>query len=127
MLKFQEALMVDYRQTPTLTITNGTSVSQSIDLDVRGLVGFIAPAAWTAAALNIEVSADRSTWATGGLLDGSGAPVSSWSAVTPLAAYAVDPVSMLPWRYVRFRSGTSASPVNQAADRVFTLVLRALE
>lgn len=45
-----------------LTIANGTSVSGVLDLDKTSIVGFIAPAAWTTAALNIEVSVDNSAW-----------------------------------------------------------------
>lgn len=40
------------------------------------------------------------------------------------AAYSVSVVNMLPYRYIRFRSGTAASPVNQGADRVFTAMAR---
>jgi hypothetical protein len=33
---------------------------------------------------------------------------------------------MLPWRYIRLLSGTVATPVNQGADRVFTIITRPL-
>lgn len=108
-----------------LTIANGTSVSGVLDLDKTSIVGFIAPAAWTTAALNIEVSVDNSAWETT-VLDQYGAAVSSWSAVVAGAAYSVDVVSMMAWRYIRLRSGTSGSPVVQGADRVFTLITRPL-
>lgn len=114
------------RSTTTATITSGTSVSGTVDLTSTSLLGFIAPAAWTTAALNIEVSTDNSTWVTAGILDGFGSNVSRWSAVTAGAAYSIDVVNMLPYRYIRFRSGTSASPVNQGADRVFTVITRPL-
>ena len=113
------------RTATTSTITSGTSVTPTIDLLGTSLVGFIMPAAWTAAALNIEVSADNSTWAAG-VYDGSGLAVSSWSSPVAGAAYAVDTLSMIPFRYIRFRSGTSAVPANQGADRVFTVITRPL-
>lgn len=113
------------RSTVTATIANGASVSGTVDLTSTALLGFIAPAAWTTAALNIEVSADGSTWATV-VYDGSGTAVSSWSALVAGAAYAVDTVSMLPFRYARFRSGTSGSPVNQGAQRDFVVITRPL-
>lgn len=113
------------RSTATATIANGASVSGSVDLTNTALLGFIAPAGWTTAALNLEVSMDNASWSTG-IYDGSGSAVSSWSALVAGAGYAVDTVSMLPFRYVRFRSGTSASPVNQAAQRDFVVITRPL-
>lgn len=114
------------RASSTASIANGASVSGSIDLTMTALLGFIVPAAWTAAALNIEVSADNATWATAGVFDGNSSTVSSWSALTAGAAYAVDAAAMLPWRYARLRSGTAAAPVNQGAQRDFTIITRAL-
>lgn len=114
------------RSTTTATIANGASVSGTVDLTDTSLLGFIAPAAWTTAELNIEVSVDNTNWVTAGVLDGSGSNVSRWSAVTAGAAYSVDVVNMLPYRFVRFRSGTAASPVNQGADRAFTVITRPL-
>lgn len=114
------------RSTTTATIANGASVSGTVDLTDTSLLGFIAPAACTTAELNIEVSVDNTNWATAGVLDGSGSNVSRWSAVTAGAAYSVDVVNMLPYRFVRFRSGTAASPVNQGANRAFTVITRPL-
>jgi len=114
------------RSTTTATIANGASVSGTVDLTDTSLLGFIAPAAWTTAELNIEVSVDNTNWVTAGVLDGSRSNVSRWSAVTAGAAYSVDVVNMLPYRFVRFRSGTAASPVNQGADRAFTVITRPL-
>lgn len=113
------------RSTSTATIANAASVSGSIDLTSTALLGFIAPAAWTTAALNLEVSMDNTNWATV-IYDSGNSPVGSWSAVVAGAAYAVDTVSMLPFRYVRLRSGTSASPVTQGAQRDFTVITRPL-
>ena len=110
----------------TATIANGASVSGAVDLSKTALMGFVAPAAWTTAALNLEVSLDGSTWVTAGVIGPDSGPVGSWSAVTAGAAYAVDVASMLPWAYVRFRSGTAASPVNQGGARIFTVITRPL-
>ena len=89
------------------------------------LAGFFAPAAWTAAALQVEASADGSTnWVP--ITDSSGAASGSLASITALYAYALDPVAMLPWRYIRFLSGTVATPVNQGAARTFTVITRPL-
>ena len=109
----------------TATIANGASVSNAVDVRDASLLGFFAPAAWTAAALQFEASADGSTnWVP--ITDSAGSAVGSFSALTALYAYALDPVAMLPWRYIRLLSGTVATPVNQAADRVFTIITRPL-
>lgn len=110
----------------TATIANGASVSNAVDLTKTALMGFIAPAAWTTAALNLEVSLDGANWVTAGVIGPDGVAVGSWSAVTAGAAYAVDVAGMLPWEYVRFRSGTAASAVNQGAARTFTVITRPL-
>lgn len=114
------------RMTVAATIPSGSSVSNAVDLSNACLVGFIAPAAWTAAALNIEVSVDGAAWVTMGVFDSSGVATGNYPSLTGGAAYAVDVQSFLPFRYVRLRSGTAASAVNQTAQRDFTLILRAL-
>lgn len=113
------------RSTVTATIASGASVSDVIDLSTTALLGFVAPAAWTTAALNIEVSVDGANWAPA-VLGADNTAVSSWSAVVAGNAYAADPVAMLPFRYVRFRSGTNATPVNQGAARAFVVITRPL-
>lgn len=108
-----------------VTIPNGVSVSDPIDVGGSVVVGFFGPAAWTTAALQVEASANGSTnWVP--ITDSAGSVTGSLASITALYAYALDPVAMLPWRYVRLLSGTVATPVNQAADRVFTVITRPL-
>lgn len=114
------------RATVTATIANGASVSGVVDLLNTALLGFIAPAAWTAAALNIEVSMDNTSWVTTGLYDSSSTQAGNYPSLVAGAAYAVDTLTLLPFRYVRLRSGTAASAVNQGAQRDFTLITRPL-
>ena len=114
-----------FKKTVQATIASGASVSGSLEAMDSALIGFVMPAVWNTAALNIEVSMDNATWATV-VYDDNGLAVSSWATPVAAAAYAVDALSMLPWRYVRFRSGTSGSPANQGADRLITAVMRPL-
>ena len=114
------------RVNTTLSIANGASVSNTLDCTYTSILGFVAPAAWTAAALNIEVSADNTNWVTTGLIDGYGAVVGAWVSVTAGAGYSVDAAPMLAWRYIRLRSGTAATPVAQGAQRDFVCVTRPL-
>jgi hypothetical protein len=113
------------RSTATATISNGTSVSGSIDLSTTALLGFIAPSAWTTASLSLEVSVDNTNWAAA-IYDSTNSSTGYWASVVAGSAYAVDTVSMLPFRYVRLRSGTSAAPVVQGADRAFVVITRPL-
>jgi hypothetical protein len=117
--------MADERIILTATIPNGASVTGTIDCNSRAILGFVAPAAWTAAALNAEVSVDGVTWSTAAY-DSAGAAVGSWSSITAGAGYAFDLNGMIPWRYIRLRSGTSGVPVAQGADRVFSVIQRPL-
>lgn len=104
------------------TIASGQSVSGPIDLRKAVLVGFVLPAGWTAAAINLEVSLDDpasgsapSNWYP--LNDSYGLAVPQLSSPVALTAYALDPVTTMGWTFIRFRSGTSGAPVNQGAAR----------
>ena len=112
------------RSSETIVIPKGASVSGVIDLTNTAMLGFVTPDAWTTAALNIEVSNDGTNWSSA--YDSYGSQVGS--VATPIVAsrYAVDVTSMLPWVYARFRSGTSASPVTQGAERTFKVIKRFL-
>jgi len=113
------------RTSQTATIANGESVSAPIDLANTALLGLIMPAAWTAAALTVEVSVDDSTW-TGLAYDDLGTQCNVIASPVASSAYALNMVGLLPYRYVRLRSGTTATPVNQGAERIVTVVTRPL-
>ena len=117
-------LIVAPRVLKTLTIDNGASVSNSIYLAATNLLGFVMPAAWTSAALTIEVSNDGVTFYP--CYDYAGAQAGYIASPSVSSAYAVDLSALLPWRYARFRSGTSAAPVNQLANRSIVVVTRGL-
>lgn len=109
------------RKVSSVTIASGASTSTTIDQEKTLLVGVVMPAAWTTAALTIEASNDNSTWFTPNNSAGSEMSIASPSAS---AGYAVDFVGLSAWRYLRFRSGTASSAVNQGADRVLVTVTR---
>lgn len=123
----QQKLKPTTRTRATVTIASGTAVSPLASITSGTLLGFIAPAAWDTAEFSIDVSTDTSLWnSVEGIITPTGLVTASWSSLTPGAAYAVDLQALLPWSYIRFRSGTMASPVNQSAARTFTIVTRAL-
>jgi len=108
----------------TVTIPNEASVSATYDLGDFCLVGFIMPSAWDTAQLNIEVSHNSVNWAN--TYDKDSALVGNLATPVANIPYSVDMLALLPWRYIRFRSGTSAAPVNQGAERTFTIIKREL-
>lgn len=108
-----------------VTIANGASVSATIDLAHTALCGLIMPDAWTAAALTIEVSADGTNW-TGLAYDADGTQCNSIASPVAGSAYALNLSGLLPYRYARLLSGTTATPVNQGAERSLTVLTRPL-
>ncbi len=106
--------------TKTVTIVNATSLSAVLDLEGRTIAGVLMPAAWTAANLTFQ-GADLSAGTFADVNDNAGAEV----AVTAAAAKMITGFSKLDGlRFIKVRSGTSAVPVNQLADRVLTLILK---
>ncbi len=106
--------------TVTATIASGASLSGAADLGTGRLVGLIMPAAWTTAAITFQGSADGANYFD--LYDdnieraiASGSALASRFIALPIADW-------LMIRSVKLRSGSSASPVPQGADRAITLV-----
>ena len=110
----------------TITIPAGQSLSGPVELRPQGRAGFctaavlVMPSAWTAADITFQGSIDGSTF--GNLFDDSGAEVvvkagAGRVIVLPAADF---------WglRWIKVRSGTSTSPVNQSAQRVLTILCR---
>lgn len=110
----------------TATIANGASLSDAILVDGR-LAGVIIPGAWTAAAITFSVSPDGATyydlWSSA---EGTAAEATIASGNIPTAATRFLSLTFANWvgiKFVKIRSGTSGSPVNQGAARSLQLVL----
>jgi len=105
-----------------VTIPSGQSLSPAVDLGNASIVEVGMPAAWDAAQLTFQVSADGVTWLNFYKNDGS-----TEYSVTVTAGIAEPPPSLQDfagWRYWKLRSGTHSAAVNQTADRTFTLMTR---
>ena len=103
-----------------VTIAESGSLSAAVDIKGATIVGVIMPAAWTAANLTLQASIDDETY--NNVYDKFGTEVN-----IPVAAsrhVIVSPAELTSLRYVKLRSGTSGTPVTQAAARVITLVVR---
>lgn len=107
--------------TATATIASGASITGNIDLGLMRLGRIMMPAAWTSANITLQTSPDGVDWTSTGLYDATGAEYT----ITAAAGRSIlVPLSdMLSVRYLRIRSGTSGTPVAQAAARSITLIL----
>lgn len=126
-LESQEVILLNGVDGNPIKIANGTSLSQAIDLRGFAMKSMLLPAAWTAATLCFQASADGISffpWAN----DNSTTQTTVLPSFTLANAYvtmsnaAGGQPFILP-RFLKLRSGTDASPVNQLADRIFSLVL----
>lgn len=104
---------------PAVAIPNGTSISSAFQLN-GGHVEGIYVAGWTAAGMSFEVSEDGSVFVP--LVDALG--VEMTLTVVANRAIAVPLAALRGWNWLRVRSGTSAVPVNQGADRLLTFITR---
>jgi len=106
----------------TATIPNGTALSNAVKLGGATLLGIEMSAAWTAAGLTFQNSIDGTNFFD--LYDGAGAEVS----LTVVAAHYVflPPANWSGIVYLKVRSGTGGTPVNQGAERVLKLVCKEL-
>jgi len=100
-------------------ILSGQSLSAAIDLEQLNIATILFPAAWDAADITFQTSPDGVTY--GDLINDSGVEVKR--TPTPGKSMGLNIPELSGVRYLKIRSGTSASPVNQAADRTLTLTL----
>lgn len=106
--------------TKTVTVADGQSLSGSAFLETYELCGVITDSGWNTAALTFQGSYDDTNffnvW--------NGASELSYAAVTASIFVVFDPAIFLGIPYIKVRSGTSASAVNQTGNSVVTLVMR---
>lgn len=107
----------------TATIANGASLSDVVDCGATSRAfRLVMPAAWTAAGLTVQSSADGITFSN--LYTTAGAEYTittdaSRDVILPLADF-------IGIRYFRLRSGTAGAPVNQGASRAIGVISQAL-
>jgi len=108
----------------TLTIVDGQSLSDAIDLDGAILVGIRMPALWTAA--NLTFQSDLvGTGTYQNVYDDQGSELVVIAAAS--LDIILDPGRFAPLRSLKLRSGTSGAPVTQSgANRTIKLYARPL-
>lgn len=103
----------------SVTIANGTSLSGEVNVNSKRIVGIIMPAAWTAANLSLQAAITGTTF--GEVQDNGGTALAITAAAGVYIAIP-DTVALRGLGRVKVRSGTSGTPVNQAAERTLQLV-----
>lgn len=108
-------------KTASATIANGAALSGAVFLGDGVLCAIEMPAVWTAADITFQTSEDGTTWYD--LRDDTGTEI---KITSPTAAYRLSlaPGLFASAVWLKVRSGTSASAVNQAAARTLTLITR---
>lgn len=101
-----------------VTIAAGTALTPEIDMGGKRLARITTPAAWTTANLTFQV-APISGGTFNDLYDSGGTEytvtaAASRTIIIPLADF-------IGLRFIKIRSGTTGTPVAQAADRILTI------
>lgn len=109
--------------TKTATIANGESLSAGVRFDGAALVAIIMPAAWTAASLTFQASVDDITY--NNVYNESG--IEKTVTASTSRYIALNPADFVGANYIKVRSGTSGTPVNQDAERALSLVVIAVD
>src|SRR5690242_9259249 len=99
--------------TKDAVISSGQSLSAVVDLEQLNITGFLIPASWTTAKLTFQISPDGTTF--GDLNDASGNEIQLTVAAGKFIGVNLSELSGA--RFIKVRSGTSGTPVTQAADR----------
>ncbi len=106
------------------SIAAGQALSGPVASVGYGVCLLLLPAAWTDAPLTLQGSLDEgepAAWAD--LYDHS---ATRWCCGRRGRALTLPPTLLLGWRWLRLRSGLTAAPVNQAAERLAHLGIRPL-
>lgn len=102
----------------SFAIGSGASLSDANRVAGNASVEIVMPAAWTAADITFQTSDDGITYQD---LYRAGAEVSV--AVDTAQNVRLDPGDYIGINYIKLRSGTSGTPVNQGAARTIKVVL----
>jgi hypothetical protein len=108
-----------------VTIANGAAVSDPIEMaNYFGNLGMVrVPGAWTGASMGFQVS-DALSGIYSPLRDETGGLIEVTGIQTAAAAWYKLPDALRGALFVKLWSETSGSGVNQAADRILTVVVK---
>lgn len=115
---------MSYIDSQTATIAAGQSLSAEVALGEKTLVGIVVPSGWTAANLTFQGTPDDLNFYE--LYNYAGSELTVMVPVTTGCLIAVDPAQWRGITGIKVRSGTSASPVDQASQAQLTLITRTI-
>ena len=106
----------------SVTIANGASLSGAAELDGMLPVAIIMPGTWTAASITIQLSHDE-----GATYSNVYENAVEWSKTGTASVWELLPQPyFMGATHMKVRSGTAASAVNQAGERILYIVLAAV-
>lgn len=103
-----------------VTIAQGASLSTALNVGACTPAAIVMPAAWTAANLTIQVSVLGVNWWN--LYDEFGAQVTITADASRVIR--LNPGDWWVFRYIKIRSGTADTPVNQGGARTIKILCR---
>ena len=109
-----------YNPSTTVTIANGASLSDAAQIAEFINASVILPSGWTTQAITFQGSQDNTTFAN--VYDKDGVEVTIPGAVAS-ASYEI-PAAVMNHKFIKIRSGTAASPQNQAGGDILTIAAK---
>lgn len=116
-------MKINHIDVRSATIASGGSLSTPLELEGAAIFGLIMPAEWTAANLTFQ-ACDTFGGTYQNLYDDSGTEVTVTAAAARCIAIDLAALKLAGFNYIKIRSGTSATPVNQAAARTIKLICK---
>ena len=114
------------KSTITVTIDSGASLSDTVDLAGKTVVGIEMPAGWDAAALSFQTAATAAA-NVGDLYDEDGEVTIDSGSVVAGGVIGFQKIARFEHaEHIAVRSGLTAAVVNQTAERIITLIVEAI-
>lgn len=110
------------KMSATLT-TAADGLSSVVDLQAYTLMGIIMPSTWATAGITFKVS-ESSGGTFYDLYDDAGNEVSASAANGRSVSLDSIALKLAPFRYIKMRSGTTATPVAQSTNVTITLLVK---
>ncbi|CAB4166176.1 hypothetical protein UFOVP843_14 [uncultured Caudovirales phage] len=102
------------------TIAASASLGSGVNINGLDVTGILMPSGWDTAAITLQYSPDGTTWSN--VYDQFGTEVTIQAAASRYIALPPSLLAGVGW--LKLRSGTSGSAVNQTAARTVTWVVR---
>jgi hypothetical protein len=120
------SVLGDSYETVNVVIANGQSLSAELDTGGRSIAAIIMPSAWTAAVLTFQ---GAGALAAGGgvygdIYDDNGNELTVQASASRAIGLDQSALALSPYQFIKVRSGTSSSGVNQGGARTLQVLLK---